>query len=736
MRICATVAVVLTILQSTFAEEPSVLFSASHSAALVNGDACVSSDLSSHPVTDLGVATNPYVLPEYVLSLRTDDYAFDAPFTVEVTFVDEGAGIVQARIVECEKPLVTMSPSRQGSYTRLNTGGLRSAWFEFPAISHVADATLRIGNLQHLHAVRIWPVLPGGRWDEIKASVPHEVTAMATLARPMQLVTTAGVDVRGEWDSLASSLDAMRELAPLAKVLGFTSIESYVTWKRIELAEGEFDFRFYDAIVETLHSYGLQWSPLVIVGSAYALPRHVTRVLQAFGAHYDGKGILESVRLGPSGNFGESQYPAGGNWGIKGHAMHIHIGWWSGDTYARADFAGFLRGRSADVETLNKAWQTDFTSFEAVEMVLPETMYVKQRRLDFTEWYTDSMSAWCDWWVQEAGKAMPHTKLYQSAGGWGFREAGTDYTAQAKSMIAVDGGIRLTNETDSYEQDFYATRLAATAARLYGIDLGFEPASSHTARGVVGRIYNTTATDGDHLFTYHSNVMSHPMSVARWLESLSVLDTRQAPIVDVAVYYPETMNQLDDAAFRHLYAWGFNSYAREVRRVVDVDYLDERLIREGFLDRYKVLVFAWAGVIERDVEECLDAWVREGGVIVYPSFPRGPMETVDGDTSTFAAWERGDTGSGAYYRFVGDMEPPSLYGEFVRSVLLGVPQLQPWVRIAVEARHPEQVFLTVQEDGHVLVLNYNDEAAPLELPGQTPVTLPPYSIARVHLPEI
>ena len=73
--------------------------------------------------------------------------------------------------------------------------------------------------------------------------------------------------------TLESSLDAMDDLAPLARVLGFTSIESYVTWKRLEpKREGEFDFTFYDAIVKRLAEYDLKWFPLLIVGSGYALP--------------------------------------------------------------------------------------------------------------------------------------------------------------------------------------------------------------------------------------------------------------------------------------------------------------------------------------------------------------------------------------------------------------------------------------------------------------------------------
>ena len=77
------------------------------------------------------------------------------------------------------------------------------------------------------------------------------------------------------------------------------------------------------------------------------------------------------------------------------------------------------------------------------------------------------------------------------------------------------------------------------------LDLGFEPASSHTARGTVGRIFNTTATNGDHFFTYHSNLFDKQMSIAKWLKHFTYFDCRQDPIIDVALYYPETMNGLD-----------------------------------------------------------------------------------------------------------------------------------------------------------------------------------------------
>ncbi|MBI2432709.1 MAG: beta-galactosidase [Candidatus Hydrogenedentes bacterium] len=719
---------------------------------------------------DIAPSTNPYEHVGWSISLAPVMNLAGARGTLVVEFFDEGAGLIDPEIVSAETGHPLAAIGRSSNYTRLNTLQPRQAWFalRLPHSLVESPAELRITGIDYVHAVRLLPEQSEAAWAEHDAKVPANVQPMITLQRPMSLTTTAGVDVRGGMNTLQASLQAMNELAPLARVLGFTSIESYVTWKRLEPnREGEFDFSYYDSVVEKLRQYNLKWFPLLIVGSAYALPdwfreskenvglaclehgisndiqslwsphhvRHVERVLHAIGAHYEPMGIFEGVRLGPSGNYGESQYPAGGNWGVEGERMHIHIGWWAADPYALLDYRQFLYGKYPDIAALNTAWDAAYPNFDSIQMVLPEFMRSKRQRIDFTTWYTDEMTQWCELWAKIARDAMPKTSIYQSAGGWGFRETGTDYAAQAKSMVSIGGGIRLTNETDSYEQNFYATRLAATAARLYNMPLGYEPASSHTARGTAGRIFETITTNGDHWFTYHSNIFSQPGSIEKWLHVAPMLNWRQAPIIDVAVYYPETFNQLEDSAFRHLYAWGFNPRAAAVRRVVEVDYLDEHLIREGFLDRYKTLVFCWGEIAEADVLAMIDAWVRNGGTVIYPSFPRGPMTTVEGSSEPFERWSKGGTGSGQFRRFKGDMEPTSEYGDFVKEVLLQQSNLHPWTQLALQATHPAQVFLSIQPDGHLLALSYEDDAATVRIPGIPEFTMAPYDIVRVPLPS-
>ncbi len=774
IRFVVLIPILFTALPSPAAPSDTLLFHVSAAeptaATLVNSEATHAVDRGSIGTLDIAPDRDAY-------SKVTWDFRFEGPISpdserlfLEVEFFDDSAGVIQPTLLTDDAFKGTYGlPLRAVSFTRLNQQRVRTSLFEFANPKLPTTAThphLKIAGLQGLIAIRAYSSVDEARWTALAADVPLLVEPMLTLQRPMQLNCTVGIPDTGDPPSLETALDNIREYAPLARLMGFTSAECFVRWNLIELSPGNFDFSHYDTIVEALTARGLKWFPNLVVTSAFALPtwyleseenvgfkclehgdenavpsiwnagnlRHVERVLKAFGDHYEPMGVLEAVRLGPSGNFGEAQYPAGagGALGARGQKMHAHIGWWAGDDLARADFQAWLKERYSTLDALNRAWAEDFTNFDAIAPQLPETYRTPRGRLDMTAWYTDSMTEWCDHWAHATRAALPKTLIYESSGGWGFREAGTDFTGQAESMKAIgNGGIRLTNETDSFEQNFYATRLAATAARLYGIDLGYEPAGYHSARGVAGRFFSTLTTNGDNIYTRHNVLFEPPYAVDQWQRDFHLLDQRAEPVIDVAVYYPETMNQLDDSTFRHLYAWGFNTRAAEVRRRIDNDFLDERLIRQGYLDRYKVLVFCWGNIIEPDVQQKIDEWIRKGGVAIYPTYPRVPQETTEGDQTIFRAWEKGDTGQGTFHRFQGDMEPIALYGDFIESILRGLDDLHPLTKQAMAVERPERVFVSALETGSLVLLNYREDAASVKLEGRLDEEMAPYSIRVV-----
>ena len=100
---------------------------------------------------------------------------------------------------------------------------------------------------------------------------------------------------------------------------------------------------------------------------------------------------------------------------------------------------------------------------------------------------------------------------------------------------------------------------------------------------------------------------------------------------------------------------------------------------------------------------------------------------MEGNTAVFGQWTRGDTGSGRFQRFKGDMDPPSLYADFVRETLRGLDTLAPATRALVDAERPEQVFMTAFEDGSIGILNYEEEAN-VQIPGKKTVTVSPWQV--------
>ena len=626
-----------------------------------------------------------------------------------------------------------------------------------------AGSRIEIVGVRSLTGIRLLPSLEPGLLESVQKETPAApATPPFHLKRPMQLVMSVGADAKTPGD-LPSAREQMRVYCPIASALGFTGVESYVKWNFVEPEQGHFDWGYYDAVVAEAQQYGLRWFPLLIVGSAYALPPwfhdspenmgfaclehnkgnniqtifsehqrpHVERYLKAFGEHYGPMDALLGVRLGPSGNYGESQYPAGGNWGYGDEREHIHIGWWAGDPHAAGNFRGYLRKRYASIAELNAAWEESYAAFEDIAPFIPQFAENPRKRKDFVDWYVDAMTGWCEEWAVWARQSMPNTDVYQSSGGWGFVESGTDFTDQTKSMAMVRGGIRATNETDSYAQNFFATRMLSSAARFYGVSFGSEPAGFGSARGVIARLYNILINNGQHLFYYYGNLLGNDQAVDRWLAHAPLLDQRDEPFIEVAVLYPDTMGKVDDAVFRNLYAFTFNSQVAALRPKLDFDFCSERMVMDGALSRYKVLLLLWNQMIEKEPLDQIDAWVREGGTVLVAQWRFSPITTVEGDRAVYDAWRNGQTGKGKVVFVPDDRVPPTRLADALEKELLALGNLNPQTVRMLKTEKPDEVYVSVLKNGAFALLNYRDDRAAVTVPGTTPVEMDPYSIAIV-----
>ncbi len=660
-----------------------------------------------------------------------------------ITYPDKGYGLISIN--------AKVRQQDEWGVARLNTGATRRAVFLLPA----GTKEVAVAGLPRMTELRLNTVKPAYEAAPL-------VEPAFKLKRPMNLVISSGADAN-TMEELPDALAMMRNLAPLARALGFNGIESYVKWNFVEPAPGKFDWSFYDAIVAECQRHGLKWFPLLIVGSAYALPdwfyntpehvrykclehgletdiptifndgqvKYVRRFLTEFGKHYGANPALLGVRLGPSANYGEAQYPASGAWGYRGKTLHTHLGYWVGDDGAAAAFRAWLRTRYAGIGELNKAWGgATYASFDAVKPFLPVSALNARMRKDFTTWYMEAMTNWCGQWAKWAREAMPNVDIYQSSGGWGAVVIGTDYIAHTKSMAALHGGIRLTNENDSYVNNFCVTRPAASAARFYGAKFGTEPAGFGTRRGVINRLFNIVANNGQHLFYYFGNLYDNDQAIDGWLKYARLLDQREQPLTEVAAFYPDTANKLDDGVMSHLYGSTFFAPAYALRSLMDYDFAGEQMILDGALEHYKVLVFLAGRVTEKNVLAKIDAWVRAGGTVIYPlreGSRQVPFTTVEGDRAVFDRWLAGDTGKGRALVYTWHPER-KLYLEYIKKQLLAMPALRPELKRALAMEKPEETYWSVTASGKLVLLNYGDDTATVRLPGSKALTVAPYSI--------
>ena len=653
-------------------------------------------------------------------------------------FLDQGYG------------LITLSPgvpeTHQWGPARVNSGRLRRAVFHFQP-NH--PAKIQVEGLAHLRAVILTETKP--------PTEPAPLVEPAVkFAKPGERVSSVPGDAVTP-DRVEDALAGIRNQAPLLRALGFNGVETYVRWGFVERQRGVYDWSFYDAILNEVEKHGLQWFPMLLAGSGYALPawlhdgpdnygfqclehgivhdtqsifhlfqtEYASKFIAAFGQRYANRKSLLGIRLGPSGDYGEAQYPARGpGYGFRQH--HTHIGYWAGDPMARENFRQYLRRQYPDLASLNKAWETNHQSFDEIQTFLPDTAVSRRKRIDFSNWYMNAMSEWCEKWAIWSRAALPNTQIHQSSGGWGAVPIGTDYSYQARSMARVKGGIRLTNESDDFADNFTITRMASSAARFYGAELGYEPGGYGSMRGVMARLYNAVTTGAVHLFYYMSNLAANDQAIDAWRKHAHLLDLRAKPVIDVAAFYPDTAIKLDDEVTRYRWASTFFTVARTLREQLDFDYASEQMIADGALPRYKVLLLLWGGVTEKSTLEQIDKWVRSGGVLVYCPRNRGNLLTVEGDATISNRWLSGDTGKGKVIAYGGEVIPGRAYSEFIRDLLLKTPNLNPRTLAALKMQKPDTVYWSLLDTGKLALLNFSARTAVVRLASGKTISIPPH----------
>ncbi len=399
------------------------------------------------------------------------------------------------------------------------------------------------------------------------------------------------------------------------------------------------------------------------------LPKYIDRFLRLVSEHYCRSDALGSIILGISGNWGEALYPATG---CFYGGFHTHPGWWCGDRYVVKSFQEHIASQYTSLKDLNAAWGADFKDYSEIKMpplkakpganafLLGIARYVykaisylikplapeirdfiwikkeclksnahmineKQHRqwMDFVQWYVTSMTEWTDYWLKTARNYFPSHKIYIATGGDGNPVLGADFSAQVKVASRYNAGIRITNLTDDYPRSFAVSRLVSSASRFYNTYFSTEEALVNSPKGIMMRIFDVATSGPDEVYFkgliglgkdvctgQKSNIGEKTEGASNLVKNLHYLQLSQ-PIIELAVLFPNTSIVIDPAAILRSY-----HLCGQMRNLVDFDLIDENMISDDALDRYRFLVVLYGKYMQDSTVKKINAWVVNGGIFI------------------------------------------------------------------------------------------------------------------------
>lgn len=546
-----------------------------------------------------------------------------------------------------------------------------------------------------------------------------------------------------------------------AKQGGITSLQSYVGWAQIEPRPGETDFSCYDPVVAQIERHGLKWLPFLITAPYIATPEWfqaehgvdsvclehgesiaiqsiwnpelragVRRFLEIFQSHYPAE-VIEALNLGISGNWGESIMVAGGGFGMKD--AHTHLGWWCGDVHARADLRRWAEDRYETVEALNAAWDTSYAAFTEIEPFIPFEAPSRRAAVDLFAWYTESMTDYAEHWIRITRELYPDTPIYLCTGGNGQPELGADFAAQARMAARYGAGIRITNQSDDAPGNFAVTRMVSSSSRLYDSYYTTEPGGANTPKGIACRVFD--AVSGGAVGVYFKTLIDPPdrlsATAVQLAENMHLLQPN-TPELTVAALMPNSSLVLDRETLNRIM-----ERAQVLRDALDFEFIDENMINDGLLARFRALVVLAGDTVERPTLEAIGRWVAEGGVVVLPQ-ESAPLRDVE---DTPAAWWPLDEanpaaaphGEGHVIALPGEW--PAWRDPMARTLLDAGPAL-PWGEALAEPI--DGIFdhvLATRCGDRIYYYNNTDSPIVKQTPLGDVITIGPRSIVRLHMPR-
>jgi hypothetical protein len=365
---------------------------------------------------------------------------------------------------------------------------------------------------------------------------------------------------------------------------------------------------------------------------------------------------VSALVLGIHGDYGEAGLFSGArmvsreqreDWERRFGKVHNHKGFWCGDQKARVNFQKAMLRKYGDLAALNRAWGTQFAKEEDIRY--PKSPAEGRRWwLDFVGWYSNGVTYLTDIVCRLSQRYFPRTLRMLPIG---FPDEDVRYGADVSALVKVAArhGVAVRSVHAGYllladNEGFLLARIAS-ACRFYGVPLWLETPGTLDAKRQAEALFEAVAQGASGFFDWAVNATRNEPVYEQNLRYLVV----GRPVVDVAMFYPSTAVRLADVGEAPTLRLG----CKQARDLFAFDIVDERMIRDGALERYRLLVF-WEGtVVEQDVLDKIVEWVQAGGVVAAYDF--GKVTNVEGDGT---AWR-------TLFGYAGRLQPlkPSFRGE-------------------------------------------------------------------------
>jgi hypothetical protein len=451
----------------------------------------------------------------------------------------------------------------------------------------------------------------------------------------------------------------------LAKTFNISGIEEYIGWAAAEPEQGKPKWDVYRQDAAAIRGAGCIFIPYLWIqnlptwvrnDSKYVYASNVatgldTGALSIFApetlAAYDrlyGEAqreigdSIDILRIGSPYDYGECAYPAGAA-SFAFPMKNMESGFWVNEAPARAHFKASMKSKYTTIDALNAAWGTTFSDFEKLDY--PKDISHPRYWLDFVSWYHQGFTERMGKIVDVAQKHFPQTPININIG-WPYEKI--NLGADISGLIKMAGAKHIYLRTPTGPAvSFLCIKRVATAARHYApASFSSEPVDGNARCDQMALAYFKDLTTGVKWhFDYGANYGRCKESLADyravWMEG-------EYPKVDTALFYPTTAHYLENwnnwkgNGFNGGYPEGLQKYAEDLRDRIDYDVVDERLVRDGFLDAYRVLIWPTGNVVEAATLRKMKAWIENGGTLLIADL--NSIHTVEG-AAAFAGLSTG-----------------------------------------------------------------------------------------------